>query len=172
MSNNNGENPYVPRETPKTTSDEDYFVKRLLDFHSIVCYKMPNSFILDFFMIGGGLKHGKAVAEFKQRDMDTINQYDDVGGIFINEKKITKMKTFHKMYNLSGYIFIGINNGEYYQCRIDDLDFKIGGSSFPLKKNDISIDCSENLYGGVNKGGERDKQLTFTIPSRYFKNIR
>lgn len=157
---NNIDQPYISRETEKTLNDEEVFIKHLYDIYLITCTKMPPSFILDFFMTGGGLSNGKAVAEFKQRKMSLINQYDDKGGIFVNEKKITKMKLLKKIYNISGYIFVGLLNGDYYKCKIDDIDFK-----------DMNIRVSDNLYGGMNRGGEKDRQLTFTIPSHNFSNL-
>jgi len=33
---------------------------------------------------------------------------------------------------------------------------------------DFDLSVSDNLYGGLNNGGEGDRQLTFTIPSHNF----
>ncbi len=157
---NNADEPYISRETEKTLNDEEIFMKHLYDIYFITCTKMPPGFILDFFMTGGGLTEGKAVAEFKQRKMDSINQYDDKGGIFVNEKKITRMKLLKRLYNISGYIFIGLTGGGYYKCKVDDINFK-----------HMKVSVNDNLYGGFNRGGEKDRQLTFTIPSHNFSNL-
>ena len=152
-----GDSDYISRETEETVSNENAFMEYLYQNHGISCHKMPPNFVLDFFMTGKGLNSGRAVAEFKQRKMSLINQYDQRGGIFVNEKKISKMKIWKDLYDVSGYIFVGLTNGNYYKCKVDNISFK-----------NFDLSVSDNLYGGLNNGGERDRQLTFTIPSHNF----
>jgi hypothetical protein len=92
--------------------------------------------------------------------MGSIEQYDHDGGIFINEKKITKMRLLKNIYGFSGYIFIRISNGKYYKCKVDDLNFK-----------HTNISVVDNLFGGFNRGGEKERQLALRISSDNFKNI-
>ena len=152
--------PYESRETEETLYHEKLFMKRMQDVYNIKCVKMPANFSIDFFMTGHGLTNGKAVGEFKQRNMATIDQFDNQGGIFVNEKKITKMKHMKELYDISGYIFVGLLNGDYYKCKIDDIDFK-----------HIKVGVHDNLYVGMNRGGEKDRQLLFSLPSNNFSNL-